>query len=300
MRLDRLAAGAGLAWVGWRLFGPEIPPRFSGPQVLPAAPTGRTVRAAHHEFLVREAGAEGSPPLFLIHGWAYDSFATWHRIAPRLAARFHVVAPDQRNHGKSDHIRERYDVADAADDMAAVLDALQLAAVPVVGYSMGGMVAQELARRHPGRVSRLVLVATAAYPVPHRRRLIRSYLFAAKGIGRVSMRESLWLSHRYLLRSGVVSPQHARWLWESLRHRDVDLYVEAGKAIWRFDSRNWVDSLRAPARVIIPADDQLIPVAAQRELARLLQVDAVVLEGARHEAMLTHADEIAAAIEGFV
>lgn len=300
MTWGRRLGWAALLWAGWRVFGPELPPRFNFPQVLPEAPMGRLVRAGEHEFLVREAGPAGGPPLFLIHGWAYDSFATWHRIAPMLADSHRVLAPDQRNHGKSDHIRERYSLADSADDMAAVMDALELGPVPVVGYSMGGMVAQELARRHPGRVSRLVLAATAAYPVPRRRTAVAAYLLAAR-LGKISMREALALSHRYLIRNGVVPPEHARWLWEALRHRDVDLYVAGGWAIWQFDSRSWVGDLPQPVQVIIPDSDQLIPPVAQHELVELLGgVPTVVLESARHEAMLTHAEEIAEAIRQFV
>jgi 3-oxoadipate enol-lactonase len=98
-----------------------------------------------------------------------------------------------------------------------------------------------------------------------------------------------------------VAPEHGAWLWEQLLDRDTTLYYEAAFAINRFDARPWLGRLDVPALVIIPTADQLIPARLQYETASLLG-DATVVEiaGARHEAVLTHADRVAAAILGFV
>ena len=301
MKRRTLILTVGLAWLAWRLFGREVGPRVTGPQERPEGPRGRTVLAGRHEFFVREAGPAGGPPLVLLHGWLYDGHATWHRVLPRLAATHRVYVIELRNHGKSDRIRSHFEIADTADDVARVLDALGLGSVPVVGYSMGGMTAQELAVRHPGRITRLVLVATAAYPVPRPRRLMVPLFVVGRALGRIDRTLLPRIAHRYLMSTGAVPPEHAAWLWQVLLDRDADLYYEAGFAILRFDARDRIGSIDVPTLCIVPTEDQLVPARQQYEMASRIGGSTIVeLVGARHEAALTHADDIAKAIVGFV
>jgi pimeloyl-ACP methyl ester carboxylesterase len=289
------------AWTAWRLFGPEFAPRFATPQRHPARVPGRTLFVGEREFMVRESGNAAAPPVFLLHGWGYDSIATWHHVVGHLAGHFRVIMLDQRNHGGSAHLRGGFDIDDLADDAAGVLDALEVGPVTVIGYSMGGMVAQALARRHPGKVSRLVLGATAAYPIGDWRIPVRLSFIIARGLGRVSMIEWAQAVQRYLVRVGAVDARNARWLWEMLLNRDPRLAFEAGAAVWHFDSRDWIGSIDVPALVIIPTADQLIPPSRQRELADLMgRATVVELAGAKHEAVLTHGAAFAEAVVGFV
>lgn len=287
-------------WLLWRLVGPEVSPRFEGTQRRPTDITGRTVTVGRHEFFVRELGDPDAPPLVLLHGWLYDGFATWHRVAPELAATHRIVIPDLRNHGKSDRIRTRFEIGDAADDIARVLDALGIAGVPVVGYSMGGMVAQELALRHPGVASRLVLAATAASPVQRPNWLTMPAMVGGRALSRIDSTLLPRLAYRYLMMTGVFPPEHGQWLWQILLDRDTDLYYESGFAILRFDVTDRIHRLDIPVCSIIPTRDQLIAPKHQHETARIAKADAVEIEGARHEAVLTHSGEIAKAIAEFV
>ena len=79
-----------------------------------------------------------------------------------LAAEFELLSYDQRGLGQSEKPDQPYTMADYADDAAALLNELGWSRVPVMGVSFGGMVAQELALRHPGLVSHLVLACTSA------------------------------------------------------------------------------------------------------------------------------------------
>ena len=301
MKRRNLVAAAGLGWLAWRLFGGEAGPRIKGRQSRPEGPPGRTVIAGRQEFFVREAGPEDAPPLVLLHGWLYDSLATWHRVLPRLSAAHRVTVIDLRNHGKSDKIRDNFDIADAADDVARILDVLGFGPVPVAGYSMGGMVAQELALRHPGRVTRLVLAATAAHPVPRPRRLSVPLFGLARAVSRIDRTLLPRIAHRYLTGTGVIPAEHSAWLWQILLDRDTDLYFEAGFAILRFDARDRVGRIAIPTLSIVPTDDQLIPAREQYDTAKRIPGSQLVeLVGARHEAILTHSDDIAKAIEEFV
>jgi 3-oxoadipate enol-lactonase len=296
----RVAATLGLAWLAWRAFGREVAPKATGPQERPPGPQGRTVIAGRHEFFVREAGPRDAPPLVLLHGWLYDGHATWHRVLPLLAASHRVHIIDLRNHGKSDRIRSRFDIADAADDVARVLDVLGLGAVPVTGYSMGGMVAQELALRHPGRVTRLVLAASAAHPVPRSRVFTVPLLVLGRALGRIDRTLLPRIAHRYLLATKVIPREHSAWLWQILLDRDTDLFYEGGFAMLRFDARDRVGTISIPTLCIVPTGDQLIPARQQYDTAQRIRGSVLVeIVGARHEAVLSHPDDIAKAILGF-
>jgi 3-oxoadipate enol-lactonase len=289
-----------IAWVAWRMFGREPQPRFVGRQTRPGGPTGRTILAGRHEFLVRESGPEDAPPIVLLHGWLYDAHATWHRIVPVLAEHHRVITIDLRNHGKTDRIRSRFDITDLGDDIARTLDVLGLAGVPVVGYSMGGMVAQALAIRHPGRVSRLVLGATAARPVTWPRWSTVPAMLVGRTLSRIDRFLLPRIAHQYMTRTGVIPPEHSAWLWEHLVDRDVDLYYEGGFAILRFDARDRVGQLDVPTLCIIPTADQLVMPRQQYETASLIPGARVVeIVGGRHEAVLTHSDDVAKAILEF-
>ena len=301
MSRRKMLVGALGAWVVWRLFGPEPRPRFTGRQTRPDGPAGRTIIAGRHEFFIRESGEGSAPPIVLLHGWLYDSHATWHRIVPTLAERHRVITVDLRDHGKTDRIRSRFDIADLADDVARVFDVLGIGGVPVVGYSLGGMTAQELVIRHPGRVSHLVLGATAAHPVARPRWLTTSAMVIGRALSRVDRFLLPRLAHLYMTRTGVIPPEHSAWLWQTLVDRDTDLYYEGGFAILRFDARDRLSGVDVPTLCIIPTADQLVPPAKQYETASLIRGASIVeLVGARHEAVLTHADDVAKAIESFV
>ncbi len=295
----RKAIGLGIGgWALWRLFGPITRPKSRGPQVHPLAVPGRTVFVGSTEFMVRETGLPDAPPIILIHGWVYDSVETFSRLVPYLVDRFRVIMIDQRNFGGSSSLFEDYEIETVADETAAVLDALDVSQATVLGYSMGGMVAQALARRHPGHVQRVVLGATAAKP------MCRSVwdaigMVALRILWKVGNLEGARISHAVLRNAGAFGPEHDRWLWDVMLARNTELNMRALRAIKRFDSRKWIGQVTAPALVIIPTRDQIIRPRAQYELAALAKEPTVLeLEG-RHEAIFTHAPQIADAVVEF-
>jgi 3-oxoadipate enol-lactonase len=106
--------------------------------------------------------AGNGPRLLFISGTGGDLRVRPNVFDSPLGAAFEVLTYDQRGLGRSDKPEREYSMVDYADDAAALLAALGWDCVPVVGVSFGGMVAQELALRHPQRVSALVLACTSA------------------------------------------------------------------------------------------------------------------------------------------
>lgn len=291
----------GFAWLLWRLFGPAIPPRYRGPQSHPFPLPGRTVFVGDREVFVREAGPEDAPVIVLLHGLGLDSMLAWYRIMPRLATTFRVVALDLHGAGKTDRGRDPFDISDMAEEVAGALDALGIGRATVVGYSMGGAVAQEIAHRHPGLVERLVLVATlAAHPSAWRAGRYTVGI-VGRALERISRVEVSWVWYRYLLAVGAAGWPNARWLWESRMNRDPELQYGSMFGLLRFDSRGWLGRIETPTLVVVPGADQLVLPSWQRDMAGLLP-DATVVEvpGARHELPMTHAEIVAGEIAGFV
>ena len=109
-------------------------------------------------------------PVLLIHGLGYARWG-WEPIEPILAKHFSVITFDNRGIGESDVPAGPYTAAEMAEDAIAVLDAAGVRRAHVVGTSLGGMIAQEVAIAHPERVDRLVLLSTTpggpdAHPMP--------------------------------------------------------------------------------------------------------------------------------------
>ena len=111
-----------------------------------------------------------TPWLVLIQGLGFDR-SGWAPVIPALRRRFRLVLIDNRGSGRSTTADRKFTVADMAVDVTAVLDRSRIARAHVLGASLGGMVAQELAIRFPQRVDRLVLACTTpgwpyGYPMP--------------------------------------------------------------------------------------------------------------------------------------
>jgi 3-oxoadipate enol-lactonase len=116
------------------------------------------VELAGTELNYERSGA--GEPLLLIQGMSANHLAWGRPFSSLLERDFEVIAPDNRGMGLSRPVTEAFSIAEMAADAAGLLEALEIESAHVLGISMGGMIAQELALAHPGKLRSLTLGCT--------------------------------------------------------------------------------------------------------------------------------------------
>jgi 3-oxoadipate enol-lactonase len=239
-------------------------------------PRGRTVETADGgDVYIRVGGRAGSdPPVLLLHGLGATGALNWAGCFEPLAASTTVVALDHRGHGRGRRVGNRFRLADCADDAAGALRTLGLGPAVVVGYSMGGAIAQLLAFRHPDLVAGLVMSATAR---DFRGRPVERLRFGALGLASA------------VLPAGppafappvpvTVLPRGLQPIgsaFAELRRHEPRALVAAASALGRFSSREWIASVDVPASVIVHTQDRTVPARRQYKLAEALPAAEVI------------------------
>jgi pimeloyl-ACP methyl ester carboxylesterase len=125
-------------------------------------PDKRSVQLHGHRVVYRIAGEDPTghrPVLLLVHGMAGSS-STWREVMPALAQRYTVIAPDLPGHGESDKPLQDYSLGAQANALRDLLVATGIDRATIVGQSLGGGIAMQLAYQHPQHCERLVLVSS--------------------------------------------------------------------------------------------------------------------------------------------
>lgn len=232
-----------------------------------------------------------SPTVVLLHGLATTAHLSWFTALGPLAEHYRVVALDLRWHGRGIHA-DRFRVADCADDVAAVLDELDIDDAVLAGYSLGGAVAQETWRRHPDRVAGLVLCSTAACWRDLRREAL---FFGALGLAmhplsRVARARVARRAAGLPDLPGLDSSDLTAWGLVELRSTSGWTLPEVMAELGRFDSRSWLGEVDVPTTVLVTGKDGAIPPERQRAMGALIP-GAVVLDapGGHTSIFLDHA-----------
>ncbi|MBA3330887.1 MAG: alpha/beta fold hydrolase [Actinobacteria bacterium] len=252
-------------------------------------------------------GGEG-PPIVLVHGLAGAAW-NWSELAPLLAERRRVLLPDLPGHGGSSPLPAAASLDPYAERVRLVAAAEGMLPAPIVGHSLGGLVALRLALRSPENVEALVLAAAA-------------------GIASATRRAEFWLTVFGFLRPARrISPHHERiarspalaravfGYWEvsdpaSLSPRSVAGFLagqrlhsdvrSAGRVLVRDDPRLDLERVSCPSLVLWGARDRQVPVEDAFEYTRRLRATLRVIPDCGHLLIAERAAACADAIESFL
>ena len=244
---------------------PWLPP--GGPLELPGRGT---------TFVREVAGPPGAPVVLLLHGLIASGGLNWFQAFEPLGRHFRVLAIDHRGHGRGLRTWKRFRLADCADDAAALLDELGIDEAILVGYSMGGPIAQLLWHRHPEKVAGLVFCATSDRFVPGVRERL-TFVTAVSAIagttraGQMLARIPLKPLQRRIPKAVKARPDSLRrWASAEMRRHDARMVTEALAATTNFDSRDWLHRVEVPTALMVTTQDRAVP--PQEQLRLLLAI----------------------------
>ena len=235
------------------------------------------------------AGPPGGETLMLIHGVACTAELNWGKVFAPLAAHFRVVAADLRGHGDGIRAGSRFRLEDCADDVAALAAVLGTGKFTAVGYSMGGMVAQLVYRRHASLLSGLVLCSTAGN-VGSPAQELAAFALPAAAAG-LRWNPVLQLVSAEVLGSALLGPIEdpatASWARAQLGRTTLVSAVSAIQAVSQFSSDGWISQVDIPTAVVVTTRDRIVPAGRQLGLARAIPGASVHEVDADHAVCIT-------------
>jgi 3-oxoadipate enol-lactonase len=238
-------------------------------------PPGRPVELPGRgtTFIYDQAGPAGAPTLVLLHGLGATGALNWFPSFGPLSQRFRVVAVDLRGHGRGIPLAGPFRMADCADDLVALADALGVDRIIPVGYSLGGPIAQLLWYRHRDRVDGMVLCATSRNfrGTPVERIMYGSLggaVFAFQVARRLPWFRRGAQAAEAIEAAEVDGMRLPRWAIDELRRCSPAAFMAAAHAIGRFTSHEWIGEVDVPTAVVVTAKDRLVSPARQLKLAQ--------------------------------
>ncbi|BCM85892.1 3-oxoadipate enol-lactonase [Methylobacterium indicum] len=243
------------------------------------------------------SGPSGAPVVVFSNSLG-TTLAMWDPLVPHLRGRYRVLRYDTRGHGASQVRDQPIEVADLAEDLIGLLDALNIPRAHVVGLSLGGMTGQAAASRHPDRVISLTLMATAAFMPSEASWNERAALVRQKGTAAiVEATMTRWFTPHFPASSpDAVTPVRAQFTGT-----DAAGYAVCCNAIGRMDLRPVLDRITAPTLVIAGRDDPATPPAMAQEICDgIRHAELVVLPNAAHLLSVEQPEATAAHLLGFL
>ena len=258
------------------------------------------IPAADIQMKVHEQGA--GAPLLLLHGMWCDHHV-FDAVVEGLTDGYRTVCPDLRGHGGSGIPPRSWTVTDLARDLFQILDALAIDAAVVVGHSLGGMAALQMALMAPSRLRGLVLVSTSAEAEKPERRSQLSLMSMTLNMGGMNR----WLAHR--VARTFFSPAFARrspalvrgWC-RHLRATPKRALIQALAAVRdRPAVTDRLDTLEMPALVMGTREDPVADPAHAAFLARKLpDASLLLLPGDGHALPVEHPAALTQALRQFM
>jgi 3-oxoadipate enol-lactonase len=247
---------------------------------------------ANGQTLYYEVHGEGEP-LLLVMGLAADTMA-WAMQVPALSARYRTIIFDNRDVGQSSMAAAPYEITDLAQDTLSLADALELESFHLVGASMGGAIAQEVALAAPDRVRTLTLAMTWPRGGAWAAKLSELWSARVEHMSREERVDELMLLT--LSEDFFENADGVAWLRDVMLQnphpQSADAFARQLDASSRHDTRERLGRLAMPTHVIGAEHDILVPVWKSRELAELIPGARLsVVDAGPHGANLERAEE---------
>ena len=206
----------------------------------------------------------------------------WSEVAPALAAQFRVIALDARGHGRSPVVPRPYSLEIMADDACLVLEKLGIARAHWVGLSMGGMIGQAFALRHPARLARLVIANSTCSYGPEGRAMWQARAKAVQEGGLEAIRAMV--EARYFSESFRASqPARVAEVMGRFMETPVEGYLGCCDAIAKLDYAD--DLIRVKAKTLVIAgelDAGTPPAMSEAIAAKIPGARMATIAGAAH------------------
>jgi 3-oxoadipate enol-lactonase len=245
-----------------------------------------------------DSGGTGDAVL-LAHAIGCDH-RMWDDLAARLAKKFRVIALDARGHGKSPVAHRPYKLEILADDARAVLDKLGIAKAHWVGLSMGGMVGQAFALRHPARLLKLVIAnSTASYGAEGRAMWQARVKLVQQG-GLAAIRDMV--AARYFSDGfRAAQPERVAAVMDRFMETPAEGYLGCCDAIANLDYADDLIRIKAKTLVIAGEADAGTPLAMSAAIAaKIPGARLAVIPGAAHLSAAEKPEEFADLVEQFL
>jgi 3-oxoadipate enol-lactonase len=247
-----------------------------------------------------ETWGAGPAPLVLLHGLG-SSADDWFLQLPAFAPHYLCVAVDLRGHGLSDKPEGRYSMGLFASDVADLLRDLDLAPAHILGLSLGGMVAQQLAIAHPEVVRSLILINTLPGLWPPSRQIVR---VGVRRLSRPWRRPDMRQVAACISVDLFPDPDSGFFRAQAearMAANDPDAYRSATLAVARFWPGSALRRIACPTLIIAGEADRVVPSVYQARLRKALpHARFVSISGAGHASNIDRSDAVNAAVLEFL
>ncbi|WNS42991.1 alpha/beta fold hydrolase [Paenibacillus sp. MMS20-IR301] len=234
--------------------------------------------------------------IVLLHGFC-GSAEYWEKVIPGLAAQYRVIAPDLRGHGSSDAPLGAYTIEQMADDVLALLNALEIPECYLLGHSLGGYITLSFAQRHASRLKGFGLIHSSGYPDSEEAKENR-----LKSIGTIQNAGIFAFVDELI--PGLFAPNAAQQLQE--RAKEIGYKTPPQGAVGaamamreRLDRRDVISATALPVLLVAGAEDS--KVSAERTFTSdNPNITKVTISGVGHMSMFEAPEHLSQIIKEFV
>lgn len=238
-------------------------------------------------------GEGNSTPIVFLHGFA-DSWKSFASVINALPRR-RTVALDMRGHGDSDKPERGYSLEDFTQDLRLFMDTLGLQKVSLTGHSLGSLIAQSFAARHPHRVERLILIGSA--PATVENEMLRDFKPAVDGLRDPVPREFV---SDFQATTNPVPAAFMEMIISEAMKVPARVWRSVFSELLRIDNRAVLGAITSPTLLLHGSRDMVFPGRDQEALLASIPDSRLEEFDAGHATHWEKPEAVAAAIDAFV